>query len=259
MAQLTINNRQLWYKKTPKGKENYILLHNAGGDHSFLSPQFDMLSDMGGVIAVDFFGHGRSDMPALNFLNIRSYAKDVIQVCHRLNIESPILIGLNYGGNVALEIFAQERALPGKIIMIDPPILISAAVRKFIQDHVRELGNMSPDVYAEKLVKESFIKVADETKTQALQVFSKTSHVTLKHVYMDLLNWDKVHSLTNLSKLILPTMCIFTDESLCDAQKLKGLNGDIICGKVVGSKYWASIEVSEQVNTMIQRFLALSQ
>ena len=46
MFLLDINDKKIWYKQSKNNGKNYLLLHNAGGDHSFLLPQFEMLSNM---------------------------------------------------------------------------------------------------------------------------------------------------------------------------------------------------------------------
>ena len=227
-----------------------------GGDHGFLSFQFEMLSKMGFcVTSIDFLGHGKSDMPEERFLTIASNARDVIAICDQLKINSPTIIGLNYGGNVALEILTQEPLLSSKIIMIDPPILISKEIKTFIEKHIFELGTISQEEYAKQLVKESFVKASNDISNQAYKVFRESSHVTMKYIYNDLLNWDANSSTQRLLKATASTMCIFTDASLCDAQKLQTINNKILIAKVIGSKYWASIEVPEQINAMIQRYI----
>ena len=87
MAILDINGNKIWYKQTNNDGSNYILLHNAGGDHGFLSFQFEMLSKMGFcVTSIDFLGHGKSDMPEERFLTIASNARDVIAILSLIHI-----------------------------------------------------------------------------------------------------------------------------------------------------------------------------
>lgn len=60
MTLLNINSKKIWYKQQNNNGSNCLLLHNAGGSHSFLLPQFEMLSNMGfNTVAIDFAGHGQ--------------------------------------------------------------------------------------------------------------------------------------------------------------------------------------------------------
>ncbi len=259
MPLLNINDKKIWYKQTKNSGKNYLLLHNAGGDHSFLFPQFEMLSNMGFCVTiVDFAGHGISEIPEEKSLTIESNAKDIIQLCTQLNIDSTTIVGLNYGGNIALEILMKKPSLVSNIIMIDPPILISNEIRAFIEQHLLELDIVSQEAYANQLIKESFIKISDDIANQAYEVFYKSSHKVMKSIYKDLLNWDLSKSHQRLLKASNSTICIFTDASLCDAQKLQNINSKISTAKVIGSKYWASIEVPDQINAIIQRYIDIS-
>jgi len=76
----------------------------------------------------------------------------------------------------------------------------------------------------------------------------------LAEIFKGLLEWDTA-SAGSLKKILYPTLCILTDEHHCTFEKIRRQAPQFEIGKVVGSKCWATLEVPEQVNTMIARFL----
>ena len=60
-----------------------------------------------------------------------------------------------------------------------------------------------------------------------------------------------------VANLKTQSLVILTNGSLCSGADLLQINSQIEIGKVVGSLYWATLEVPDQVNSMILRFLEL--
>ena len=78
----------------------------------------------------------------------------------------------------------------------------------------------------------------------------------LASIFSDLIEWDKT-ALKKIANLTIPVLCIITDEHHCAFSKLQSCNNKIEIGKVVCSRCWATLEVPEQVNSMILRFLEI--
>ncbi|MCD6055783.1 MAG: ydjP 1 [Gammaproteobacteria bacterium] len=257
MSYIDIASHKMYYHQSGITGAEVILLHNAGGDHTFLFPQIETLSPYYRVTAVDFLGHGNSTKPIPDFLTIHAYAQHIRQLCQELKMNKITLIGLNYGANVAVEFFYQYPDIVDKIVMIDPPVLLSDEIKKLISKHLNELGRLSPESYAKDLVNHSFIKASDQVREKAYNVFKKTPHETMKAVYSDLLVWDQLYGVKRMSALPESVLCLFTDASLCNEETLKKHNQKIMLARVVASKYWATLEVPDQVDAMILRFLSL--
>jgi pimeloyl-ACP methyl ester carboxylesterase len=95
---------KLSYKIASEIKQpNFVLIHNAGGNHQFLKEQFAHLKQLGQVLSVDLRGHGESDKPKQDY-TVESFADDVAYLCHEHEIQKAIFIGLNYGANIAIEL-----------------------------------------------------------------------------------------------------------------------------------------------------------
>ena len=58
---MNINGTEVFVEKlTGKGNLNFVLIHNAGGDHRFFTHQIGFLKNYGNVIQLDLQGHGTS-------------------------------------------------------------------------------------------------------------------------------------------------------------------------------------------------------
>ncbi len=242
----------LHFEEKGSGKYTFILLHNAGGDSSFFTQQIDVLIRFGKVVLIDLPGHGQSESgsdPTVSY-----FSDQMIQLCKELQCENIIAIGLNYGANILLEINASHPGLLCASVMIDPPVFINAEVNALIEKNSHELESDSSLQHAHELVKASFIKTDDVTRQIAIQAFTKIDTRYLAQLYRNLIDWDR-SSQDKVKRVNHPSLLITTDAALCSIEDMKRVNPDIMSAKVFGSLYWATLEVPQQINTMINRFM----
>ncbi len=248
-------SNKIFYEIFGSGSKNFILLHNAGGNHQFLRYQINAFSEIGKVVGIDMLGHGNSDKPIKKYA-VLEYAEDIIELCNYLNIDKVVGIGLNYGANVLLQLAVNKPEIISKLILIEPPLLMKPETVDRIQEHMGHLSNCKMTEYAEILVKQSFINTTKENREIAKSSFKTIKKEVLFSIYTNLLEWDKL-SRNIVVNLKIPSLCILTNGSLCSGADLLQINPQIEIGKVVGSLYWTTLEVPDQVNSMILRFLEL--
>jgi len=93
-----INGAQLYYEV--KGTGHPLLMVHAGvADNRMWEAQFETFSKVYMVIRFDLRGFGRSNMPSGSFSNY----EDVKALLDFLGIESAYLLGISFGGRVALD------------------------------------------------------------------------------------------------------------------------------------------------------------
>jgi pimeloyl-ACP methyl ester carboxylesterase len=93
-----------------------VLLHGALGDSREWKPQLDGLSDEFTVIAWDAPGHGESSDPPEAW-RLPDYADCLAAMIERLGLERPHVLGLSFGGALALELFGRHPRLPGTLVL----------------------------------------------------------------------------------------------------------------------------------------------
>jgi pimeloyl-ACP methyl ester carboxylesterase len=107
-----------WMRERP----TVVLLHPGPGfDHGvFKEGVGPWLASGTQVVYVDQRGAGRSDSGPLEELRLERWADDVREFCDALRIESPYVLGLGFGAQVALEYATRHPAHPGALILLAP-------------------------------------------------------------------------------------------------------------------------------------------
>jgi pimeloyl-ACP methyl ester carboxylesterase len=124
-----VNGVQLFFdvegaKLVPDGpamreKPTLLLLHGGPGfDHSIYRPAYSALSDIAQVIFLDHRGNGRSEDGPSKAWNLAQWGDDVRAFCDVLGIVDPIVLGVSFGGMVALAYATRHPAHPSKLVLI---------------------------------------------------------------------------------------------------------------------------------------------
>jgi proline iminopeptidase len=102
-----------------RDRPTLLLLHGGPGfDHSLFKPQFSELTDIAQVIYLDLRGNGRSDHGSRDRWTLQQWAEDVRVFCEVLEIERPIVLGVSFGGFVAMTYASQYPEHPSKLILV---------------------------------------------------------------------------------------------------------------------------------------------
>ena len=101
-----------------KERPTLLLLHGGPGmDHVLFKPHFAELADVAQVVFFDHRGNGRSDHGEPVKWNVNQWADDVRAFCEALDIEKPIVLGISFGGLVAMAYASRYPGHPGKLIL----------------------------------------------------------------------------------------------------------------------------------------------
>lgn len=233
-------------------------MHGWCCDHSFFAPQFEHFAREGyHVVAVDLRGHGQSDKPHKPY-TMQLFADDLAFLCNALRLEKPVVVGHSMGGVVAFAFAVAYPDLPSAIVTIDaglaPPPSVGTALSGFI-DELRGPGyRKALGDYADAVL---FLPT-DDVKRRARILSIMTS--APQHVVVSALEGGHAYNASEAKgRLTVPVLYIAADESppRADIKQLRELVPELHFGHVVGSGHFCQLEVPDQVNAMIDRFLAL--
>jgi len=105
--------------RTMRAKPTLVLLHGGPGlDHSIYKPAFSALADIAQVVFLDHRGNGRSDPGPREAWTLAQWGDDVRAFCEVLGIARPIVLGVSFGGMVALAYATRHPAHPAKLILV---------------------------------------------------------------------------------------------------------------------------------------------
>jgi pimeloyl-ACP methyl ester carboxylesterase len=94
-----------------------LVLHGGPGfDHSLMRPWFDRFADTHQVVYVDHRGNGRSG-GAPDSWTLARWGDDIDALCRILGIEKPAVLGLSFGGMVAMSYAGRHPQGPSRLIL----------------------------------------------------------------------------------------------------------------------------------------------
>jgi pimeloyl-ACP methyl ester carboxylesterase len=247
-------------------KPPLVLINGWTGDHGIFTPQIAHFSRSRRVVAVDLRGHGASDTPVQEY-TMAGFADDIAWQCRQLGLEKPVVIGHSLGGAIALELCGRHPDLASAMMMIDsivmspPAMRDSAEVRRLLDgiggpDYLAvsrtsawDIGCDFDDPLRRKAIFDSYILPPCESTPQ---------HVAYSTLRNFVLNHDPVPAARNCR---IPMAYISADVPLVnrarDLERLLELCPQLVVAKTLLAGHFNTIEVADQVNAMIDRFLAV--
>jgi pimeloyl-ACP methyl ester carboxylesterase len=96
-----------------------LLLHGGpGADHSIFKPAYSQIAEIAQVVYFDHRGDGRSDgRDDAERWRLAQWGDDVKAMCDALEIERPIVMGVSFGGYVAMAYALRHPEHPAKLIL----------------------------------------------------------------------------------------------------------------------------------------------
>jgi pimeloyl-ACP methyl ester carboxylesterase len=137
-----------------------VLLHGFVGDgRSTWSAQLDDLSADFTVVAWDAPGAGRSARPPDSF-RIADYAGCLAEFLRVLGLDRPHVVGLSFGGIVALELFRRRSAVPRTLVLAGAYAGWAGSLpADVVDDRLRTslvLADLAPDEFASAMLSSMF-------------------------------------------------------------------------------------------------------
>jgi pimeloyl-ACP methyl ester carboxylesterase len=99
-----------------------VCIHGLGGTKVSFVPTVAALAERYRIIALDLPGFGESDKPILAPYDASYFARSVIALLDRLQIERAHLIGNSMGGRVAIELGLRYRRRVGGVALLSPAL-----------------------------------------------------------------------------------------------------------------------------------------
>jgi pimeloyl-ACP methyl ester carboxylesterase len=247
----------LTYQDRGSGTHSIILLHGWTCDHSFLRPQLEHLSRSHRVLAPDLRGHGQSDAPQSRY-SIAEFANDIHGLCAALSLPPAIVIGHSMGGTIALELAAGYPENVSAICLIDSVVFPPDSLKSQLPDIASQLAGSNYSQVFDQVVESLFIETDDQKrKAELLSLMKRTpKHGAIASFRGHLLDYDFAAA---ASACKAPTAYLGAVRQLADLTKFRKYCPQLLTGQIFGSGHFAPLEVPEQVNSMLDRYLRILQ
>jgi pimeloyl-ACP methyl ester carboxylesterase len=100
-------------------KPTVLLLHGGPGfDHTSYKPAYSALADVAQLVYLDHRGNGRSEDGPPELWTLAQWGDDVKAFCDIMGIVDPIVLGVSFGGFVAMSYATRHPEHPAKLILI---------------------------------------------------------------------------------------------------------------------------------------------
>jgi pimeloyl-ACP methyl ester carboxylesterase len=246
---------RLYYERAGSGEPELLFVPGWCCDHTAFQPQFEHFSQAHAVTAVDLRGCGQSDA-AEDGYGIPDFAGDLAQLCEAVGIEKPVVVGHSLGGMIAVELGARYPALPSALVLLDPgPIDSLPEDVKHFEAAAEQLAGPGGEDFRRLWVED----MGARDEELARWIVDLTSAVPLPiatAVIRQLNDWNGRDA---FGLCAVPTLLIRAALGTSpDALRLREIKPDLQVAITVGAGHFHQLEVPEQVNAMIERFLAVS-
>jgi pimeloyl-ACP methyl ester carboxylesterase len=248
---------RLYYEREGSGELELLFVPGWCCDHTFFAPQFDYFKRMHTVTALALRGCGRSDSPPDGY-DIPSLADDIAWFCADVGIDQPVVIGHSLGGMIAIEFGARHPSLPRALVADDPgPVHPTELASRLYLGFAEQLaGPTGEDVRRGWVVAGVGATADDELETKIVDTMCSVALPVARAGIEGITTWNGVAALMmcNAPLLVLQSVPGGSD----DPSRLQVLKPDAHFGVTVGAGHFHQLEVPDQVNAMIERFLAIA-
>ena len=233
-----------------------LFVHGWCCNHTYFAPQVEHFGATHSTLAVDLRGHGKSDAPEQPY-TIAAFADDLAWTCDSLGIERAIVVCHSMGGLIALLLAASRPDLVRAAVFVDAPLLLppdALAARRPI------LETFWGDDYVDAVIAYAddrfFIDADDpERRARILEGFAAMPQHVLASAWQSILETDSIAPARAFAQHGIPGLYIGAARPLTDMQRLREICPSIVTAQTAAAGHFCQLEVPDQVNAMLERFI----
>jgi pimeloyl-ACP methyl ester carboxylesterase len=255
------NGLKLHYVEEGEG-EPVVFLHGLTMDHTMYAAQFEELPDQFRCIALDQRGHGRSDCPPGPW-SMQDCVNDAIAFIEAVDAAPSHLVGMSWGGMVALGVALQRPELARSMALIDtsadtdPKEL--ADLERWYLDAIAEQGitdelieSSLPLLYGERYRSENAAGI--EAHYDRLRSMKPEGIVEALRAIT-----ERESLIDRLSQITIPVLVVHGEadaaQPISEAEKIASRVAGAKLVRIPDAGHTTPIEAPDQVNAALNDFL----
>jgi pimeloyl-ACP methyl ester carboxylesterase len=185
--------------------------------------------------------------------SIAGFADDVAWLCGQLGAGRPAVVGHSMGGLVALQMAALHSEAVAAIALLDSPVMPRVEIAGLMVQIAAALRGPGYRQAAQALVAHSMFLPDSDAALKARIVEAMAS--APQHVLASC--WEAIGAFDGAAAAAACEVpALFIDAGgIGDTARFKSLCAQLVVEKTAGSGHFHQLEVPDQVNAMLQRFL----
>lgn len=258
--ELEVGGLRIAFERTGDGPP-LVLLHGVLGDSREWRTQLEGLSDDFTVVAWDAPGCGRSADPPESF-RLPDYADVLAAFIDALGLGRPHMLGLSFGGGLALELYGRHPHVPRTLILASayagwagslPPEVVEERLQRAIRE-----AELPPDRFLSRWQSELLTDAASHATGAELMAIMSDYHpagfLTMAYAFAEADLRDV------LPRIDVPVLLLYGDEDRRSPPDIgRDLAAQIPSARLVvlpGAGHMCNMEAPERFNAEIRGFLA---
>ena len=257
--QIEVEGLRIAFRRRGEGPP-LVLLHGGLSDGREWRRQLDRLSDEFTVVAWDAPGCGQSSDPPETF-RMPEYADCLAAFIKALGLDRPHVLGLSFGGALALELYRRHPAVPRTLVLVSAYAgwagsLPAEVVEQRLQHALRQ-SEMLPEQVGPGTIPGLFpestpAEVVDEL-VAIMSGFHRVGAVTMPRALAEA-NLRDV-----LPRITVPTLLVYGDsDARAPVSLAEDLHARIPASKLVvilGAGHQSNMEAADRFNSEVRNFL----
>ncbi|MFE7117188.1 alpha/beta fold hydrolase [Streptomyces sp. NPDC057654] len=227
-----------------------LFVHGACCDRSYFEPQFTHFAGERRVAAVDLRGHGESDRPDTSTpgaYGVEAFADDVLAVSAAAGFDRPIVVGHSLGGLVALACAARPDAVRA-VVLVDPAPIYNDHLKAFFARTVDDMAADEDGSWRREFVSGMFPPSDTYRREDTITGFASMPTAIAAQDWRAVADFNGPET---LSKVHVPVLAAYAREPEPELRT----HPNVTTGQTIGSGHFNQLQVPEQVNAMITRFI----
>ena len=235
------------YDAAGTGDPPLVFVHGWCCDRTYFAPQFDHFAARHAVIALDLRGHGESRGTGGT---TDSFADDVLAVAAAR--PAPVVVGHSMGALVALACAARPGAVRAAVL-VDPAPILDGRGKAYFARSLPDVASDDDGSWRARFAARLFRPTDSVRRDEIVATLSAAPLTTAVAGWQAIADFDAA---AVLPRVRVPVLVISAGEPEAGlAERIP----DLILGRTVGAGHFVQLEVPDQVNAMIERFLTLLQ
>jgi pimeloyl-ACP methyl ester carboxylesterase len=242
---------RLAYETSGAGEPPMLFVHGWSCDRSYFAAQFAAFAASHAVASLDLRGHGDSGCPASDDYQVENFADDVLAVARAAGFDRPVIVGHSLGGLVALACAMRADAVRAAVLVEPAPL--GARGRAYFAERASDVAGDAEGSWRAAWAGGLFLPTDNVRREETIAAVAAKPLFVAASAWRAIADFDGAAALARTQVPVLAITAGRPESALHEPHPLLTL------GRTVGAGHFVQLEVPEQVNAMIDRFLLLSR